>query len=57
MVGPARQRFDPKHKVFLQSRIPWEVAKAVPEPRPTGLGHRRIGEEKSILLRLVVQPD
>jgi hypothetical protein len=32
-LGPARQRFDPKHKVLLQSRIPWQTAKAVPEPR------------------------
>jgi hypothetical protein len=37
-MGPARQRFDPKHKVALQFRIPWQAAKAVPEPRPTNLG-------------------
>jgi hypothetical protein len=34
-VGPARQRFDPKHKIVLQCPIPWQVAKAVPEPRTT----------------------
>jgi hypothetical protein len=37
-VGPARQRFDPKHLVVPQYRIPWQAAKAVPEPRPTNLG-------------------
>jgi len=36
-VGPARRRCDPKHDVVLQCRIPWPVAKAVPEPRPTNL--------------------
>jgi hypothetical protein len=37
-VGPARQRFGPKHKVVFQCGIPWQTAKAVPEPRPTNLG-------------------
>ena len=37
-VGPARQRFDPKHQVVLQCPIPWQAAKVVPEPRPTNLG-------------------
>ena len=36
-LGPARQRFDPKHQVVLQCRIPWQAAKVVPEPRPTNL--------------------
>jgi hypothetical protein len=33
VLGPARQRFDPKHQVVLQCRIPWQAAKVVPEPR------------------------
>jgi hypothetical protein len=41
VLGPARQRFDPKHQVVLQCRIPWQAAKVVPEPRPTNLGPLR----------------
>jgi len=37
-VGPARQRFDRKHKVVFQCRIPRPAAKAVQEPRPTNPG-------------------
>jgi hypothetical protein len=35
VMGPARQRFDPKHRAVLQRPIPWPAAKVVPEPRPT----------------------
>jgi hypothetical protein len=41
VLGPARQRFDPKHQVVLQCRIPWQAAQVVPEPRPTNLGPLR----------------
>ena len=37
-LGPARQRFGAKHQVVLQCCVPWQAAKAVPEPRPTNLG-------------------